>query len=158
MTRALFAQEFGHCFVCFWAGGPHAPGRWGLQTHEIERRSHAHKLREFDRVNLLRACNWCHAGPLATMPHAQQLAYAWLSDPERAASIEDMVSEWLGIRAGQVRPAPDRVTAYEVRAHLSLILESPPIPIIGWALYHRLAQQCRIRDAQDCEEKTRGQA
>lgn len=137
-ARHEWARRHDWCFLCFRSadGGRHASVEWHLQTHEIERRSHARKEQVFLRVNLFRACNTCHAGPLATMPHDQQLALAYFSDPERAKSVRLMLDEWLPIRAG--KSGKDRVEVADVTKHLSAIIwnRSPShIHDNGWKQY-----------------------
>lgn len=57
-------------------------GDWrGLNIHEIQRRSHAQRDWHHP-CNLLLICVPCHEGPLATMPHVEQLAIKWQSDRE----------------------------------------------------------------------------
>src|SRR5437660_7199850 len=50
-VRNQFAMDFNWCFVCFWRNGEPTPiWRW-LETHEIERRSHARKAEVCRRCN-----------------------------------------------------------------------------------------------------------
>jgi hypothetical protein len=135
-ARHEWARAHNHCFVCFRsadeAGSLAHREWWHLQSHEIERRSHAKKDMVFLRVNLFRACSVCHAGPLATMPHAKQLALAYFSDPERAPSVRAMLKAWLPIRCG--RTGPDRVTVMDVVQELGDITRAQS-GINGWRKY-----------------------
>ena len=119
-SRYAWARGRDWCFAC-WVNASEQGQQdwWWLECHEIERRSHARKELVFLRVNLLKLCNRCHADKFATMPHARQLAYGYFNDPERAIGVEEMVAEWLPIRAG--RSGPERVTAAEVEAELAKI-------------------------------------
>ena len=103
MQRNLWASEFEFCWVC---GGKDYQG-WPLETHEIERRSHAPKTCMHE-CNYFRACKKCHMDDLAAMPHAQQLAYKKEYDPERFD-----LEQWLRLRDPELR-APNRVTTEEV--------------------------------------------
>ena len=98
--REAWAQsQRQRCMVC------HGEPNWiPLQVHEIERRSHA-PGRWWHRCNALLVCNACHAGPLATMAHAQQLAIKAAEDAEHYS-----LKAWLSIGT---RPA-SYVTEYEV--------------------------------------------
>ena len=111
--RKEWATSFDMCWMCgatSYAGLP-------LETHEIERRSHAPKMRWAHRCNYFRACHRCHDGPLATMAHAMQLAYKTLADPKNY----DLES-WLKIRDPDLH-APKRVTQDEVDEFVETIKE-----------------------------------
>lgn len=65
--------------LCMSCGGK---GDWrGLNIHEVQRRSHAAKS-WWHPCNALLLCVPCHEGPFATMPHVEQLAVKFRSDPE----------------------------------------------------------------------------
>jgi hypothetical protein len=107
------ARKAELCMVCGWESGSRSG--WGqfkwLETHEIERRSQA-AGRWARPCNYLLVCNLCHAGPLAAMPHARQLAH------KLAGDAEDFDLEvWLRIRDPDLR-APERVTMDEIREEL----------------------------------------
>lgn len=108
VDRKAWASTFAKCWMCG------VKDRFGLplETHEIERRSHGPRLRWAHRCNYFRACRQCHEGPLATMPHAKQLAYKQLSDHRHYD-----LSLWLKIRDPDLR-APKRVTQEDVDAYL----------------------------------------
>ena len=86
---------------------------YGLQIHEIERRSHA-AFRWGVRCNYLLACQPCHMGPLDYAPHEQQLACKLLCDPDHFD-----LEEWLRIRDPELR-APERVTLRDVVRYLRI--------------------------------------
>ena len=67
----------------------------GPQVHEMERKSQAVR-RWAHACNYLLVCEPCHAGPLATMPHVEQLARKYLMDRERFD-----LETWLTLRVGQ---------------------------------------------------------
>ena len=99
------------CMVC--QGKPD----WrGLAVHEIERRSHSR--RSFTTANYLLVCSPCHEGPVATMPHAMQLAYKLLRDPAHYD-----LPAWLAL-ADPAGRAPLRVTADDVEKILKIIREA----------------------------------
>lgn len=89
------------------------PDYRGLQIHEIERRGQTGK--SFHPCNYLLPCAPCHEGPLATMPHAQQLAYKQLRDLDNYN-----LTEWLRLRDPELL-APNRVTQQEVDLWLDSI-------------------------------------
>lgn len=86
------------------------------EVHEIERRSHA-PMRWACRSNYLFVCQHCHSTKLDTMPHAEQLAYKAMMDPE-CYDLE----KWLRIRDPGLR-APERVTQEEVDRFLVVLRE-----------------------------------
>lgn len=88
--------------------------RVALEIHEIERRSHA-PSRWAHRCNYLLSCGPCHSDRLATMPHATQLAYKLLADPEHYH-----LNTWLRLRDEALR-APNRVTQEEVNQAVSIV-------------------------------------
>ena len=95
------------CMLCKWAekcGG----FRW-LETHEIERRSHA-AGRWAHPCNYLLVCNACHAEMIPTMSHAMQLAIKWMNDPTNFD-----LDVWLRLRDPELT-APERVTMEDVEA------------------------------------------
>lgn len=105
-ARRAWAQSRPQvCMVC-----GEKPDFRGLAVHEIERRSHAKA--SYNPANYLLVCAPCHEGPIATMPHARQLAYKWLRDPEQFD-----LTVWLAIGDPQGR-APLRVTAEEITGHI----------------------------------------
>lgn len=90
--------------------------RPGEDIHEIERRSHA-PWRWAHRCNYLFVCRDCHSGELDSMPHAKQLAYKQLSDPDHYD-----LEEWLMVKDLILR-APDRVTQAEVNFAMKEIIK-----------------------------------
>src|SRR3990172_5857753 len=84
-----------------------------LQIHEIERRSHGRKWAH--TCNYLLLCVSCHAGPFATMPHAEQLAHKLYWDPEHFD-----LQAWLRI-GDPTLSAPYRVTLREVEMQMQLL-------------------------------------
>lgn len=106
ITLSEWASLHNWCFLC-------GSTTKGLQVHHIERRPHCCRAHRDWTENLFKACYECHAGPLATMRHKQQLAYKWLNDPSGWESIDDFVRAWLRVRDPQV-VAPRRVTADEI--------------------------------------------
>ena len=94
--------QFPACMLC----GATA-GAFPLAVHEIERRGHS-PTRWANVANYLTCCVNCHEGPLATMPHAEQLAWKMLRDPD----CYDLEA-WLRIKDPEMR-APHRVTQAEV--------------------------------------------
>lgn len=91
--------------ACMRCGGGAA--YFPLSVHEIERRGHAPR-RWANRANYLLVCVFCHEGAFAAMPHAEQLAWKFHSDPE----CYDL-DVWLRIKDPTLR-APNRVTQAEV--------------------------------------------
>ena len=89
------------CMVCEWVMNQ-CGFRW-LETHEIERRSHA-ASRWADPCNYLLVCNQCHSERITLMSHAEQLAIKWTQD-NKNFNLED----WLRLRGPELR-APNRVT------------------------------------------------
>lgn len=117
----------GICFVCC------GKGDWrGLQVHHIQRKSGGMPKARRDRPeNLFLCCAPCHEGPLATMPHAQQLALKWVHDKCNHPHLPSFVLAWLLIYdPGLV--APERVTPAEVEAFLPILdprrAHLPPLP------------------------------
>ena len=96
--------------LCMWCG---ADSWRGLEIHEIERKSHA-AGRWGQRCNYLLLCGACHAGPVASAPHAQQLACKLLCDPEHFD-----LGAWLRIADVELR-APERVTLRDVVRYLRI--------------------------------------
>jgi len=97
-----------YCWVCESAQR--------LTIHHIERRSHA---KEPDQeCNLFLACLGCHGTDLATMPHARQLAYKQIHDPEHYD-----LAQWLLVRNPD-GSAPLRVTQDEVDQHVQQLREA----------------------------------
>jgi len=95
------------CMLCQWSE-ERCGFRW-LETHEIERRSHA-AGRWAHPCNYLLVCNACHAETIPTMSHAMQLAVKWVNDPDNFD-----LDAWLRLRDPELR-APDRVTMEDVEA------------------------------------------
>lgn len=95
-------EQMPRCMAC--GESPRWPP---LAVHEIERRSHAPRSWAH-RCNYLLVCTACHEGPFATMPHAQQLAYKLIADPEGFD-----LQAWLRLGDPELR-APNRVTMDEV--------------------------------------------
>ena len=98
--------RFPACMLCGSEGG-HFP----LAVHEIERRGHA-PTRWANPANYILCCTSCHEGPLATMPHAEQLAWKSLKDSDNYD-----LQAWLRIKDPGLR-APNRVTQDEVDSFL----------------------------------------
>ena len=113
-----FARDFGYCFLCF---GATEHFDW-LEIQHISRRGQSDKELVHSRSNLLRAHRSCHAGPLATMPHAEQLAYKFFCDSREWYTVEDMLKEWLPIGGPCTREAPNRVTVGDVMATLGKLI------------------------------------
>ena len=88
------------CMVCGWEES-RSPYRW-LETHEIERRSHA-QGRWAHRCNYLLLCNQCHREMIPLMLHAEQLAHKLKADPEHFD-----LDAWLRLRDPDLK-APKRV-------------------------------------------------
>jgi len=80
---------------------------YGLEIHEIERRSHAPK-RWANRCNYLLVCFACHSDRIPFMLHAKQLNIKRRRDPEHFN-----LEEWLRIADPELR-APNRVTMEEI--------------------------------------------
>ena len=95
------------CMLCEWSE-QRCGFRW-LETHEIERRSHA-AGRWAHPCNYLLLCNFCHAETIPTMIHAEQLAVKWVNDPDNFD-----LDAWLRLRDPDLR-APTRVTMEDVEA------------------------------------------
>lgn len=89
---------------CMWCG----EGRFHLEIHEIERRSHA--KHPFHRCNYLLLCQDCHANHFAAMKHDQQLAVKAIRDWPHYD-----LQAWLRLRDPELA-APERVTEREVLA------------------------------------------
>jgi hypothetical protein len=87
-----------------------------LQVHEIERGRWRYRERWYDASNLLLLCPACHDGPVASMSHANQLAYKLMRDPGHYD-----LERWLRIKDPELR-APNRVTQSEVDAAVKDIL------------------------------------
>ena len=98
------------CMLCGWRN-THGGFVW-LETHEIDRRSHA-PGRWAHPCNYLLVCNNCHAETIPTMSHAEQLAVKWTNDP-----TEFNLETWLRLRDPDLR-APTRVTMEDVEECLS---------------------------------------
>ena len=84
----------------------------GLQVHEIERKSQAPK-RWCHECNFALLCAECHGGRWATMPHAKQLAYKLVHDPEHFD-----LGKWLSLQPR----GPRYVTMADISEHLPLEL------------------------------------
>ena len=102
--RLSVAEE---CMLCEWSE-QRCGFRW-LETHEIERRSHA-AGRWAHPCNYLLLCNFCHAETIPAMSHAEQLAVKWVNDPDNFD-----LDTWLRLRDPELR-APTRVTMEDVEA------------------------------------------
>lgn len=105
--RTEWAKSRRKCWVC----GAKSHAGFPLETHEIERRSHAPNHHWAHTCNYFRACKKCHMDDLAAMPHAEQLAYKKLYDP-----LYYDRETWLSLRDPDMR-APKRVTGDEVRTY-----------------------------------------
>lgn len=114
-TIDVWRQAFDRCFVC---GTKRCWPR--LAVHHIERRPHCYRPHRDWIENLFLACTNCHDGPLATMPHAKQLAYKVRVDMCGWATTEQVVGRWLLVRDPDLK-APNRVVASEVNAWLAVI-------------------------------------
>lgn len=106
-------REFCECFLC-------RMNQWDLQLHHIERRGQVHCEREDWPENWMLVCGSCHRGPLATMPHAKQLAYKWIADAAGHATLDSFLDRWLRIKDADLK-APQRVTVAEVQAEIARI-------------------------------------
>ena len=104
----------GRCFYC--------NGREFLsdlfQTHHIERRPHCHPPHRDWGENLFLGHRSCHEGPLATLPHAEQLAKKWKHDHCGWRTLEEFLARWLRVGDGETIKAPSRVTVEEIESHL----------------------------------------
>ena len=127
-----WSECFYRCFICGKREPPNPSDFSRLQVQHIERRAHADKSRRNRIVNLAKACMSCHAGPLATMAHARQLAFKWRSDIAGYGSLAEFVRDFLMIKDPALR-APNRVTVEEVREELAKI----PVWPIGKAAKRR---------------------
>ena len=96
------------CMICGWQESS-APDIW-LETHEIERRSHA-PGRWAHRCNYLLLCNRCHHERIPLMGHAEQLAYKLRCDPEHFD-----LDAWLRLRDPELR-APQRVRMEDIEVY-----------------------------------------
>ena len=106
--RNAWSEQFEHCMNC----QRHYSKLWlPLQTHEIERRSHAAN-NWAQEVNYLRLCQECH-DTVGRWPHAKQLALKWLRDPTHE-TLEAMLAAWRDV-GGRCRTY---VTAEEVQRYL----------------------------------------
>ena len=103
--RREWAIRHDRCWVC---GAKNYRG-FPLETHEIERRSHA-AGRWAHPCNYLLVCNACHAETIPTMSHAMQLAIKWMNDPTNFD-----LDVWLRLRDPELT-APERVTMEDVEA------------------------------------------
>jgi hypothetical protein len=97
------------CMICEWSE-ERCGFKW-LETHEIERRSHA-AGRWADPCNYLLLCNYCHSDTIPAMSHAEQLAVKWKKD-KKHFNLED----WLRLRDPEMR-APTRVTLEDIGEYL----------------------------------------
>jgi hypothetical protein len=97
--------------VCMYCG---VSGIYGLEVHEIDRKSHA-RNRWGVRCNYLKLCRTCHANAFASMPHDRQLAVKLICDVDNFD-----LEEWLRIRDPELR-APDRVTMTDIVQHLRVV-------------------------------------
>ena len=93
------------CMVCQWSE-ERCGFRW-LETHEIERRSHA-AGRWAHPCNYLLVCNYCHGDTMPTMSHAEQLAVKFKHD-----AMNFDLEAWLRLRDPELN-APGRVTMEEI--------------------------------------------
>jgi len=101
--RRNWAVDFDRCWIC---GATEYQG-FPLETHEMERRSQA-PTRCMNVCNYFRTCKKCHMDDLAAMPHAKQLAYKQMKDPDNYNLMD-----WLRLKDLDLR-APNRVTQEEV--------------------------------------------
>ena len=112
VDRGNWSMGFNHCWIC----GNEGRGVMALQTHEMERRSHAPNHRWADTCNYFRTCSRCHMDDLAAMPHAKQLAYKYIHDKDTFD-----LGKWLRLRDPELN-APQRVTDQEVMSHVNELL------------------------------------
>jgi len=103
-------------FTCCWVCGNEGKGIMALQIHEMERRSQAPSHHWADPCNYFKTCDTCHMDLLAAMPHARQLAYKYIHDPDNFN-----LERWLRLRDPELR-APNRVTEQEVMSHVDELL------------------------------------
>lgn len=104
VERKAWAESKIKCWICgvsTYAGFP-------LETHEMERKSHAPNHSWAAKENYFCACKRCHMDDLAAMPHAKQLAYKYIRDVENYD-----LEAWLRVKDPSLR-APNRVTEDEV--------------------------------------------
>lgn len=109
--RRSWSMGYVACWVC-----GRTPQVFPLETHEIERKSQAPWHRWADTCNYFRTCHSCHSDQLAAMPHARQLAYKYIHDPDNFN-----LDRWLRLKDPELR-APDRVTEEEVLLHVGELL------------------------------------
>lgn len=133
--RREWSYGFGECFVC---------GEPAVDIHEMERKSQAPRGWA-DRCNYLAVCRVCHDGPLAAMPHARQLAYKLVGDPEHFD-----LDRWLGLRVGS--GSRDRVTWSEVLEEVEHVIDQRRFGVIKQlTIWRRI--DARIRDVQQPDER-----
>jgi len=108
----MWALDFKTCWVC----GNSGIGVMALQIHEMERRSQATHYQWADLCNYFMTCATCHMDDLAAMPHAKQLAYKYIHDPDNFN-----LERWLRLKDPVLR-APHRVTEQEVMSHVDELL------------------------------------
>ena len=97
------------CMICDWYENS-GQYRW-LETHEIERRSHA-PTRWAHRCNYLLLCNQCHHERIPLMSHAEQLAFKWNRDRKHFD-----LDGWLRLRDPDLN-APNRVSMEDIGEYL----------------------------------------
>ena len=107
-TRKEWAESvWTRIRVCMGCGRRPA---W-YEVHEMERRSQAPKTWAHP-CNYLLLCRACHAGPFATMEHAEQLAHKLYWDKEHFD-----LEAWLRLKDKEL-VAPRRVTLAEVLEYM----------------------------------------
>ena len=99
------------CMFCGWTESDRTKWLRWLETHEIERRSHA-ASRWAHRCNYLLVCNLCHIDRVPLLDHAEQLAIKWKKDSDHFD-----LDAWLRIRDPDLR-APTRVTMEDIGEYL----------------------------------------
>ncbi len=109
-----------HCWMCGFNPATSQECRW-LETHHIDRKGHS-TVRADHSSNYFLTCNVDHAGALANMPHAMQLAYKIHMDSENYS-----LREWLMLRDPALR-APDRVTEQEITKEYAKMFGHHKIP------------------------------
>lgn len=125
LDEQQWRRLYPKCWLCGCLPQEKWPHRETVERQHIIRRSHVFsEAREWPE-NRFAACTPCHAGPLATMPHARQLAWKWLAG-DRCGwdTVEEFLAVFCLIDDPQ-QQAPQRLTAHEMRREYMLLSSKP---------------------------------